>query len=45
MNYGSLLVPFPYTESFCSLFGGRIFSHKTVDKTLKTYTVHLHIAV
>jgi len=43
MSYGSLLVPFPYTESFFSLFSGRNFTHKTVDTTLKTYTLHIYI--
>jgi hypothetical protein len=45
MSYGSLLVPFPYTELSCSLFNGMNFTHKTVDTTLKTHTQHLHIAV
>ena len=45
MSYGNLLVPFPYTESACFLFSDRIFTHKTIDITLETYTLHLHIAV
>jgi hypothetical protein len=41
MSYWSLLVHFPYTESSCFLFSGRMYIHKTVYTTLKTYTLHL----